>query len=357
MKRTIYILLGTILIIFSCRKEEEVISPVASFEISKSKVLELEKVTFKITGSGGYYSFYTGDEGHEFEFKDSIGDNKSFGHGVDFSGEFSYTYKNTGVFIVVLIASSANGLSDTASKLITVEEDPSNVNISSISYAGIGSITLEQDGINRFFSIDSDGRLYNDTIIVRLPVYWRFVSSDGTPYNDVNQTSLIPSIFTLKNVNYEIEGVDDFINGITEVEHGSGTYYEPRTYSIISEGGIKSTYVVCPTQYSEFKSFKINNVEYVENFTDRSGAKINPTVTRGDLSNYSLTADISGTDFTSITPVWEVFNSVNTKVFIDGVEQIGNESHDFTNPVIYELVYTHPITGIISTSEITVTVK
>jgi hypothetical protein len=111
-----FIILIPLIILMACNKEiirfEE---PVADFSLPGDTVELLSSVKFTNNGSGEYFSFWPGDQDHDFTLKDAGLNN--IGLPPNLGKDFYYSYKQSGSFTIVMVASSYDESSD---KYVTV---------------------------------------------------------------------------------------------------------------------------------------------------------------------------------------------------------------------------------------------
>jgi hypothetical protein len=112
MKRILYkigILTCLSFIVLACNTKYDIfVEPNAVMELEKTTVDVLEPVYIKNLGSGETFSFWTGDEGHDFS-KIAVAKNSGLppNRGLD----FEYTYLRSGTYTITLLASSFDEVS------------------------------------------------------------------------------------------------------------------------------------------------------------------------------------------------------------------------------------------------------
>ncbi len=100
-----FIILIPLIALFACNKQiirfEE---PVADFSLPGDTVELLSSVKMTNTGSGEYFSFWPGDQNHDYTLKDAGLNN--IGLPPNQGTDFYYSYTQSGSFTVVMVASS-----------------------------------------------------------------------------------------------------------------------------------------------------------------------------------------------------------------------------------------------------------
>jgi len=120
-----FIILIPLIVLMACNKEiirfEE---PVADFSLPGDTVELLSSVKITNNGSGEYFSFWPGDQDHDYTLKDAGLNN--IGLPPNLGKDFYYSYKQSGSYTIVMVASSYDESSDeyvsvTTSKQIFVK--------------------------------------------------------------------------------------------------------------------------------------------------------------------------------------------------------------------------------------------
>ncbi len=100
-----FIILIPLIALFACNREIiRFIDPVADFSLPGDTVELFSSVKFTNNGKGEYFSFWPGDQSHEYSLKDAGLNN--VGLPPNLGKDFYYTYTQSGSFTVVMVASS-----------------------------------------------------------------------------------------------------------------------------------------------------------------------------------------------------------------------------------------------------------
>ncbi|MBN2481499.1 MAG: hypothetical protein JXB19_07155 [Bacteroidales bacterium] len=105
--KNIVILLLLMMLPAACM--EEIIrfeDPRADFIFPADTIELYDNVKFTNTGTGEYFSFWTGDQGHDYNLRDSAKNN--IGLPPNAGRDFFYSYTQSGAYTVVMVASSYN---------------------------------------------------------------------------------------------------------------------------------------------------------------------------------------------------------------------------------------------------------
>ncbi len=106
-----FVILIPLIFLIACNKEiirfEE---PVADFSLPGDTIELLSSVKFTNNGSGEYFSFWPGDQDHDYTLKDAGLNN--IGLPPNLGKDFYYSYKQSGSFTIVMVASSYDEESD-----------------------------------------------------------------------------------------------------------------------------------------------------------------------------------------------------------------------------------------------------
>jgi hypothetical protein len=126
--KTIIKLILPFLLLSSCSQEiKRFVTPQADFELPSDTVELYASVKFTNLGTGEYFSFWTGDQGHDYALKDSGLSN--IGLPPNLGKDFFYSYTQSGVYQVVMVASSFNeetGLYESRTKSSSIFVKPGN---------------------------------------------------------------------------------------------------------------------------------------------------------------------------------------------------------------------------------------
>jgi len=100
-----FIILIPLVALIACNREIiRFVEPVADFSLPGDTVELFSSVKFTNNGEGEYFSFWPGDQSHEYSLKDAGLNN--IGLPPNLGKDFYYTYTQSGSFTVVMVASS-----------------------------------------------------------------------------------------------------------------------------------------------------------------------------------------------------------------------------------------------------------
>jgi len=107
-------------IILSCKPDYDIfVDPKADMELSKTSVDVLEPVYIKNLGDAETYSFWPGDEGHDYS-KTEV--SKNTGLPPNRGNDFEYTYLRSGTYTITMIASSFNEESGKFAQVLSTKQ-------------------------------------------------------------------------------------------------------------------------------------------------------------------------------------------------------------------------------------------
>jgi hypothetical protein len=100
-----FIILIPLIALFACNRQIiRFVEPVAEFSLPGDTVELFSSVKFTNNGNGEYFSFWPGDQSHEYSLKEAGLNN--VGLPPNLGKDFYYTYTQSGSFTVVMVASS-----------------------------------------------------------------------------------------------------------------------------------------------------------------------------------------------------------------------------------------------------------
>ena len=120
-----FIILIPLIVLIACSKQIiRFEQPVADFSLPGDTVELLSNVKITNTGAGEYFSFWTGDQNHDYTLKDAGLNN--VGLPPNLGKDLTYSYTQSGSFTIVMVASSYDEVTDkyvsvTTSKKIFVK--------------------------------------------------------------------------------------------------------------------------------------------------------------------------------------------------------------------------------------------
>lgn len=331
-KFPIFLLAGAALLLSSC-EDETAEQPTAAISVDKTNYEVNESMTLHFVGNADNVVVFPGDNGHDYELRDQANSGLVVNKGI-----FTYSYRRPGVFKVVCVATNhedaGNSIkSDTTSVYVTVVDD--NNIISSVSVNLLNRNELYATAPNAtdwLIAIPRKARFNNKDVNIATRNQQMFFETEST------SASVAYKEATADESAYKTSGVNNRLD-LSKVYDlrctpGSGT---PRDYKLYG------------LYYGEFKTFTV--------------AGVKGTLTRSEYDYDIITMDIevpAGTDLTKLTPEFTLNSPATEKVYIGDAEQTSGAVTDFSSPVTYRLVATHPDKpelSVESTCVVTVTAK
>lgn len=383
--------LGLVVITTACSKNITELD--AKFEANKTSIAVGEEIDFKITGSGDYYSFWSGEPGQS-------------GKDID-ENIFVHTYFVPGTYQAKLISTVIDG------RDLTIERDSTFIEIVVTDAIGthnqfqLYSFTLKKvfEGFeDRSIRISVDGEINNNEVVVNVPystnvtdltasfetkststvyvgdvvqesrkstndftnpVVYTIVSNDGTKVNNTVTVNRLPQDHKNNLSGFELAGLPGNITQlISESNNG---------YNIVLSDATDASNLTAKFTIPTFARVYVNNVEQVAEETplDFSNSVTYKVVAEnGDAAEYSIKVDFTpkftrfyfgdnnsfvgegvynstndtvfvnapaGADLTNLVASFES-NLNNTKVYVGSTEQTsGSSANNFTEPVTYTL--------------------
>ena len=284
--------------ITSCEREN-VLFPYAAMNVNKNEFTINESMIINFTGTADQVVIYTGDDMHNYEFRDQS--NTGF---VVNKGLFTYSYALPGIYKVVCVASTYNDRAvnlkrDTCSFIVKVIDDQTEIE----------KISCPQVLYDEVFA----DKLENDEWLMKLP-------------RKVKYGNATPSITLSQKLRFYIQSnlTKIFIN---EKEFSSTEKYDlsnPLNILVQSNFGTVRPYKLYTLYYPEFVTFKLLNV--------------NGTLVRNEFDYSTFEMQIilpMGTDVSNLIPEFTTYSSTD-KVYIENKEQISGVSRvDFTQNITY----------------------
>ena len=330
-----------VMIVAGCRDEyldDYYVTPVASFStnLSVNEVPTLESILFTNTGKGQNFSIWTGDAGHKY------GTTGNSGFAIGTSGEFSYSYREPGVYKIVWVASSLNAKKEVETDIdsITINIVDNNSGLDNISIFKIYRMDDYDDTRNTFFH--SQGVFVNDTTIMCPIIYeaWRNGTINSIKskklYLKYQLTSTTSTLYWLnegewKTIRSEVD------NYFCVMENDRIT---PQRIKVVTASNRTREFLLYAVMMPKITTFSING----------SQATITHDISSYNIYDVDLTLPAE-TNLSQLTPEFEIMGAdnllldgANMSVSIEGEEQqSGISKVDFSNgPVTYLLKYTFP---------------
>lgn len=350
MNRTIFIFTAILSTLFmSCEEPDPAfIEPNAAFATDSDQYEVFQAMRVSNEGEGQFYAVFTGDAGHEFAKREE-GDT---GFKTDVNGNFSYSYSQAGTYTITYVASGyqfvdGERVEATAQKQITVT-DPDIEDVSIVSFEVGNSSVNNNKFLDPISFLFKDFRNTADTIDnpnrkVAISYYRpsRLGEIANGSYNQFKipaDINIIPNLrlsTASRTVKVEIDGIAEFETGQTRIIHETeeDLRFKPKTYTLVNNEGATAEYTVCPMIIPEMLTF------------EAAGASGAVSLSAGDYNEFFIEVDVpDGTDLSSLSPAWTLFDPTNTKVFVNGDEQTSAVStQDFsTGTVTYLVEYTQP---------------
>lgn len=321
MKKIIY-LFAVLTILAACKNE--VRTPKAIVELSKTEVGVNEVFNFTFTGVADQVVVYTGDDGHEYEKRNSDSIKNADNVGVVLPKKMgSHSYIAPGVYQMVFVASCYGDLAtdlkrDTCSVKITVTDD--NTTIKDV-YATAYSNELHAKKEGSDWLIVSAREVFMDT-----------------KFFDIKDKTKMKMLMTIKagsaNTNVKVNG--EAYDKATKYD-----FTNPLALEIVAQSGASTKYNLYFIFKPEFDAFSINGVKDVRKSIDKR-----------DKFSYVPTIEIvlpKGTAVNALKPEFTIFEG--QKVTLNGSEFKSGDTADFTNPVTFHLTNTQTKDGKTFTAE------
>ncbi|MEO9475965.1 MAG: hypothetical protein ABJG41_10535 [Cyclobacteriaceae bacterium] len=317
-KLNIYFL--SLIVLFGCQEYDDDLNPVSSFKLSKTTVNTFEVVSLENTGSGEFYTIYTGDEGSKYALKDQ-GDEGIPGNQ---NGDATFSYSTPGIFTVAFVVSSyADGqVKESVSfKDITVLDTLNT--ISKITYSGIGQFIRGGNTTSSFYAVESIPNANNE-ILVPMLNYKHF------GYSNRSEIPLIPNISVgSASADISIEKNQNYTKGDQVVHVNFEERFRPLKYTVDPANGDENEYLVSVIEIPEFDEFKLNDVAALN--------RVHPSKDQV----FFMTAPVSSSqDITSITPEFTLVYPNETVLTHDGVAfESGSQALDFSEIVKFDFEF------------------
>lgn len=265
-----------------------------------------ESMEIHFTGTADNVVIYTGDTDHDYNLREE----SNYGLIVN-KGLFTYSYQQPGTYKVVCVATNH------ADEGQTILRDTCSLTVKVI------------DDVTEIYKLSAPQVLY-DEVFAELVNESDWVLS--LPRKIKYKTST-PSVSLSQKLKFYIHS-DSTTVFLNDEEFSSSKKYNLENKMDIfvrSHEGSERSYRLYTVNYGEFEKFSLSGVE--------------GTVTRTeyDYSYYEINLVLpSGSDVSDIAPVFTLYGE-NEKAFIGDTEQIsGSTRVDFTQPVTYRIVATHP---------------
>ena len=312
MKLTLKAILGLLVAVsFTACEDEEATQPVAQVSVDKLLYNTNESMVVKFIGDAENVVLYPGDKDHDYELREQ----SNTGLIVN-KGTISYAYQQPGTFKAVCVATNHcdEGQSiktDTCSFYVRVIDDVHE-------FTSLSAATVLYDEVYAQEVNETD-------YMLKIPRYVK----NKTKHN-------LPVKLTAQKLNISVasDSTKIYIDGNEYSANKNYNITKPVEIKLVSYEGTEGNYTLYAVNYGEFKTFTLAGTKYkYTNYTrldDQYGyAEFNFTVP-------------AGTDVTALVPEFELYDSENDKVYVDGVEQVSGETaQDFTNPVTYTFVSNH----------------
>ena len=310
--------------LFSACEDVEVLQPHAAVSVEGDQYVYDINETMEVhfIGQAENVVIYTGDSTHNYELRDQ----SNYGLVVN-KGLFTYSYQTPGNYKVVCVATNHGDAgsiikTDTCSFMVRVVDDDT---------------TIERLSAPRVIYDEVFADALNDTDwLLSLP---RKILYNGADRNlSLNQRLK----FYINSSSTSV-----FIDGEAFSETANYDLEQVLDITVRSYEGTERPYRLYTLNYGEFETFEMLGVA--------------ATLTRSefDYSTIEINLEVpAGSDLSAVAPTFTLYE--NTKVYVGDAEQVsGTTTHDFTQPVTYRFVASHPDNPDItieSTCVVTVTV-
>lgn len=336
MAKLKYLILPALFVLFGCEQESFFVPPRADFTIHPESANVLDLITLQVTGEGQYFTFFTGDEGHNY---DSLAAGDA-GLSPNPLGELIHSYRKPGTYRIVLVATGYDHnerktVRETMEKTITISE-----NRNTIEKIDFGSFGAYFSGPDDFLDFSQEGMVLQDEGIIRVFLYQYarlFNLETRQPYASAAEIPVKPMISLDSEV--ATVSVGGMLVGNGEpVDHvDENDRLVPRIYTVTADNGDTREYQVGPMFIPEFRTFTIaGQTVSTENPLDHMNTYLVDPLTYHRFY-VELSVDAS-TDLSSLVAEFTLWDD-NVQVTVGEVPQeSGVTANDFTNPLTYKLL-------------------
>jgi hypothetical protein len=337
----IYLITAIILTFYSCKKNNGFIDPEAKFNISNTSFAVMEKVEITNLGKGEYFSFWPGDQGHNYAMK-SMGGN--IGLTPNVGKDLVYYYPKAGVYTVVMLASSYDG-----------ETNKYIQKIDSVSITVSGGSPLnyfKNFGIYHAWEFYSpEGKIKNDSISINIapvnrPTYkdslFAYIINGRPPLFSVAGNSSDVSVYDENNTLLKGDGTDPVKMKVFKIIDPNTVEPIIKTYKVVNNiTQDVHSYKVAAMFYPQLLSFAVgadNAIMFSPNGSSVPNSdQISAYLASRPDSIFVGVFLTHGQNITSVTPTFSV--TPGSEVTLNGIVQTSGVSNvDFTKtPIVYEI--------------------
>lgn len=301
MKLTKYILglLVCSVAFTACEEDDEATQPVAAVSVDKNLYDTNETMTVKFTGSAENVVIFTGDEDHDYELREQGNSGLIVNKGL-----FTYAYRQPGTYKVVCVATNH-------------ADEGQSVKTDSCSF-----FVKVIDDVTEIEKLSAPAVLYDEVYATQLnDVDWLLELPRQVKYKNSHKTAINIKKQKLKFY-IASDSTSIMVNGKA---FSANTQYDLSTVADIqltSHEGTVRDYKLYTVTYGEFETFTLAGKKMTKNNYTRTEESYD----YAEL-NIAVAAGVEAPTFTLYD---------NTKVYVDGVEQISGETtQDFSQPVTY----------------------
>lgn len=304
-KTTIFMMLAAVAVT-ACSNEDEATQPTAKMTIEQDTYNINESMTVHFTGDAENVVIYPGDTGHDYELREQSNTGLVVNKGL-----FTYAYTTPGTYkVVCLVTNHSNEgsvvLRDTCSAYVHVKDDVTEIERISAPAVYYDEVFAEAIGGGNWLMVLPRKLLYkNKTLTVPLKQKLKFYISSSTS-------------------KIAVDGEE--FNSTSKYDLAS-----THSITVTSNEGSVAEYKLLTLNYAIFKSFSLLGKTGTLGYSEY------------DYSTYTMNVTVpAGSDLSAVAPKFAM-TADNERAYIDGVEQTsGVSTADFTKPVTYTLVATHP---------------
>ncbi len=301
MKLTLKSILGLLVcaVAFTACEEDEATQPVAAVSVDKNLYNTNETMTVKFTGSAENVVIFPGDKDHDYELRDQSNTGLIVNKGL-----FTYAYQQPGTFKVVCVATNHTDegqsiKTDTCSFVVKVIDDVTEID-----------------------KLSAPAVLYDEVFAQKLnDVDWLLEIPRQVKYKNSHKTAI-----SLKKQKLKFYIASDStkieVNGKPYTTNTQYDLSKAADITLTSHEGTVRDYKLYTVNYGEFETFTLAGKKMTKNNYTRTEESYD----YAEL-NVAVAAGVEAPTFTLYD---------NTKVYVDGVEQISGETtQDFSQPVTY----------------------
>jgi len=362
MKRLHYLIYVVVitLVIGSCTNYDINPEPMAKMSLEKTTFNVLEQVKVTNEGAGEYYSFWPGDQSHNYALRE---EGKDFGLIPNQGKDFNYSYLYTGTYTLVMVASSY----DEESGALTEKVDSVQI---TVVEGNSGNIIENIEIYNCLRNYNAIGRMVGtDSILFPIDFYNRAM---GVPDSDylaiINRRSFVFSVSLFAKVygnnDVLLTGLPDDTYQCDLIEPVSYRpfYCNPKisTLKVVGQGNSTRVYTLAAMFYPEMFSFSAegkNAVKFSSNGLTADADSLSFMSCYSDSMYFAIKIKTLKTEWDAV-PTFSVTPGCTVRLAgMEGEQVSGVTTVKFRKsaPLLYYI--TRTVNGFTLTSKVAVYIK